>query len=79
MVESLEPESWGEYRKLVISALERLDNSLVSLGRKIDEYRDDGHSGIALLREDNRREMAAMMERIVKLEIDFGMQRVRTG
>lgn len=64
----MEAEGWGEYRKLIISTLERLDNAIKALERELNLLRQDGHTQVAQVRAD-----------LVKLEIEFGMQKVRVA
>ena len=41
MSDSMEPESWSEYRRLILQALERLDGEIRGLNGKIDAFRAD--------------------------------------
>lgn len=76
---SVEVESWGEYRKLVIGTLERLEASIKELRSLIDSFRQDGRNEMAQTREELRRELEEERKARSQLEIEFSMQKVRIG
>lgn len=74
-----EVESWAEYRIHLIRTLERLEDAINTLGRKIDTATKDGNIDLGRVRDDLRAEIAKSARDITALQIEFGMQRVRVG
>lgn len=60
--------SWGEYRRLVVETLDKLDESIRELRSLVEQFRKDGHDEVGEL----RREMA-------NLRVEFAMQKVKVG
>jgi len=69
-VSDLDVEGWGEYRKLVISTLERLEAAIKELRGLIDTIRQDGSKEISATRDELRTELT-------NLKVEFSMQKVR--
>lgn len=48
MVDGPAPENWGEYRRLILSELERISRDLELLSDKLDHFRQDEISKIKI-------------------------------
>lgn len=48
MVDGPVPENWGEYRRLILSELERISRDMENLNDKLDKFRQDEISKIKI-------------------------------
>lgn len=64
----METESWTEYRVYLIRTLERLEGLIRDGNARLDTFKSDGSKEVAMLRAE-----------INRLEIEFGMQKVKMG
>jgi hypothetical protein len=55
----VEAESWAEYRRLILQALERLDGEISKLNGKMDSFRNE--------------DIAALKVKIAMLEVKAGI------
>ena len=74
-----EVESWAEYRIHLIRTLERLEEAINALSKKIDMATKDGNADLSRVRDDLRGECQKLSKEIVALQIEFSMQKVRVG
>lgn len=66
--QTMDTESWSDYRIFLIRTLERLEALIRELEKKIDDLRRDGSSEVARVRAE-----------LNDLKVDFAMQKVKVS